>query len=1037
MSWHFTLEKISQMVPILRDAVARDRAPIDLFCLYPGRESSDARDCTDADGGRPLAVGGRFTGREELVTLEAGVRIPADWAGRTVFAYIDLIDDDGETHHGIEALVYVNGEPVQSIDRYHHALRLTESAKAGDLFELTIVAYLGLGDNWGKRRSAPVEAWLRRAELQAIDRTTEALFYDVSTALDSVRVVDSSSVAYHKIVRALDGTVDLLDMRQGAKSESFYGSVVEAHAHLRANLYDKLHNEPDLTPTVWAVGHAHIDTAWLWRIRHTKQKIARTGTTACEMMTQFPEYRFTCSQPQQYEYLKENYPEVFERVKAAIANGTWEPIGGMWVESDCNLPSGESLVRQFLYGQRYFQREFGKSPSVVWLPDVFGYSAAFPQIIKKAGMKYFMTIKIFWNQVNKPPYQTFDWEGIDGTSVLTHFSPLGDYNAHMTPAQVHKTWADYNQKNLNDSVLYIYGYGDGGGGPTREMLETATRLKDMPGMPKLRLSTAQEFFEHLDGEVSGKRELPRWVGELYLEYHRGTYTSQAAVKRANRKAEFLLQAGEQVSVLANLLTGAAYPVDRITKAWEVTLLNQFHDIIPGSSIHEVYEDAAVDYAEIFDIAQGVLDNSLTSMTTAGSGVVVYNPLSWTRTDVAEVPRVDGVGGQNAVTLDGDAVTLIELPSIPSLGYQTIAAGAPVDDGTLSISTSRIENRFFTITLNDNAEIVSLIDKRTGREVIDAGSYCRGNAFLSFEDRPMNWNAWDIDIYYQDKMTPVQSVTSVEVVETGPIRASLEIVRNFGRGSTIRQRISVYRNVDRIDFDTDVDWQERETLLKVAFPVNVRSSVATYDIQFGNVTRPTHWNTSWDWARFESCAHKWADLSEGDYGVSVLSDCKYGWDIRDNVMRLTLLRGPISPDPEADLGRHRFAYSLFPHQGDWRAAGTVRRAYEFNAGVRAQLGTVREGLPQTSSLLSVDRPNLIVETVKQAEDSNALIVRLFECYGQRGQGRIDFGQSFRSIEEVNLLEVESDETSGRRIDFDGAACSFDYLPYEIITFKVNR
>jgi alpha-mannosidase len=527
------------------------------------------------------------------------------------------------------------------------------------------------------------------------------------------------------------------------------------------------------------------------------------------------------------------------------------------------------------------------------------------------------------------------------------------------------------------------------------------------------------------------------VGELYLEYHRGTYTSQAAVKRANRKAEFLLQAGEQASTLANLLMGASYPREQITKAWEVTLLNQFHDIIPGSSIHEVYEDAAVDYAQIFSIGDEVLGGAMSVIVEPGStGVVLYNPLSWERTDVAEVRRVGGVGGQEIITMDGEPATLVELQSTPSLGYHEITKAQIVEDDTLSISTTHIENRFFKIVLDDNAEIISLLDKRNGREVIDSTSYCRGNALLSFEDRPMEWNAWDIDIYYQDKMTQVQSVASVQVVETGPIRASLEIVRKFGQGSTLRQRISIYRNLDRIDFDTEVDWQERQTLLKVAFPVNVRSSFATYDIQFGNVTRSTHWNTSWDWARFETCAHKWADLSEGDYGVSMLSDCKYGWDIRDNVMRLTLLRGPISPDPEADLGRHRFCYSLYPHAGDWRVGGTVRRAYEFNAPVRAKLGSVGAGLPKTASLLSVDRLNLIVETIKMAEDDDALIVRLFECYGQRGEGQIDFGSAPKSVTEVNLLEKASDETSGRSITVDGGVCRFDYKPYEIITFKVT-
>jgi len=623
--------------------------------------------------------------------------------------------------------------------------------------------------------------------------------------------------------------------------------------------------------------------------------------------------------------------------------------------------------------------------------------------------------------------------------VLTHFSPLGDYNAHMTPAQIQRTWGDYKQKNLNDSVLHIYGWGDGGGGPTREMLEGAKRMADMPGMPRVKMSTATEFFEQLDREVTGKRELPRWVGELYLEYHRGTYTSQAAVKRANRKAEFLLQSAEQMSTLAHRLTGAAYPRADITKAWEVTLLNQFHDIIPGSSIHEVYDDAAVDYDQIFAIGNSVLATSMTALVdpaVKSPSVLLFNPLSWERSDVAELRPVDGLVGQDVIDLDGDRKTLVELQSAPSIGYYVHEA-IPTVDGSLRVSKSLLENRFFRLTLDDNGEIVSLVDKRNGREVIDGTTYCRGNALLAFEDRPMDWNAWDIDIYYQDKMTPVREAVSIDVVETGPIRASIDVVRKFGQGSTVRQRISVYRDLDRIDFDTEVDWLERQTLLKVAFPVNVRSSFATYDIQFGNVTRPTHWNTSWDWARFETCAHKWADLSEGDYGVSLLSDCKYGWDIRDNVMRLTLLRGPISPDPEADLGRHRFRYALYPHEGDWRVGGTVRKAYEFNAPVRAVAGRLKSGLPRTASMLSIDRPNVIVETVKMAEDDDSLIVRLFECYGQRGTATIDLRRAPKSVTEVNLLEQATDDVDGRSMSVDGNLCTFQYRPYEIITLKVRE
>jgi alpha-mannosidase len=823
----------------------------------------------------------------------------------------------------------------------------------------------------------------------------------------------------------------------------FYASIERALSHVRESLYDKYHADPDFAPTLWCTGHAHIDTAWLWRLAHTHQKIARTFANAVALMDQYPEYRFSASQPQQYAYLKQDYPDVYARVKAAVARGQWEPVGGMWVECDCNVVSGESLVRQFLYGNRFFEREFGKRTKVVWLPDVFGYSAAFPQIIRKAGMKYFMTIKIYWNEVNKPPYQTFEWEGIDGTTVLTHFSPLGDYNAHMTPEQWRRNWDEYKQKHLGDSALYIYGWGDGGGGPTRQMIERGLRARDFPGMPKVKFETNEAFFDDLERQVAGKRNLPRWVGELYLEHHRGTYTAQGRNKQLNRHSEILLQTAEQLACIAQLRTGASYPLAELTTAWEKTLLNQFHDILPGSSIHAVYDDSARDYEEVVGAGAEAADAALRAIARAidaeSGEVLLANPLSWDRSDIAVLPRGANVAGQNVVDFDGTVLTVARLCDLPATGYALASKQPPAAPENLSATVNRLENRFFIVTLDANGEIESVVDKRAGREVIDRDAYCKGNALLLFEDKPINSDAWNIDIFYQDKMEPLTALDSITVVETGPIRATVEIVRGFGSGSKIAQRISVYADLDRIDIATDVWWQERQRVLKAAFPVTVHSPRATYDIQFGNVERPTHWNTSWDWARFEVCGQKWADLSEGDYGVSILSDSKYGWDIKGNVMRLTLLTGSINPDADADRGRHRFAYSLYPHAGDWRAARTVRRAYEFNVPVRYAVVDRGEGsrraLASSFSLVSTDSPNLVVETVKKAEDEDALIVRFHEAHGQRGRAKLKFGVPIDSAIEVNLME-EIDSTLSTDLSTAGDAVTLSYGPYDIRTIKVT-
>ncbi|HEY3330528.1 MAG TPA: alpha-mannosidase [Capsulimonadaceae bacterium] len=1038
MSWHYTLGKIQQIAKDLSAAVTRESAPFGEVRYtvgdFPGREPA-APGFDDSTW--TLLPDNRAWGTQPEITawLRTSFTVPADWKRGRIVAHVRNVD--------CETLTYVNGTPISSFDGGHRDVIVADKAAPGKTHVLALEAYSGLGQKSHPNpyfgSEVAYEHRLAEAEFRLIDPDIYDYYYDVQFALDAIKTLDTNTREYAAALAILDKSVTLLDFRQGVKSDIFLESVAAASKLLRDELYGKL-TAGDMAPVAWATGHAHIDTAWLWRLAHTRKKCERTFTTQLELAKRYPEYRFTCSQPQQYQYVKEDNPELYERIKESVKAGNWIPLGGMWVESDCNVVSGESLVRQFLYGIRFTEKELGFRSNVVWLPDVFGYSAAFPQIIKKAGMKYFMTIKIFWNQINRPPYQTFDWVGIDGTSVLTHFSPLGDYNAVMTPEQLQKNWKGYDQKHISDSNLYIYGFGDGGGGVTPEMLEYAERAKDFVGVPKVKHCSPEDFFDNLDTQVRGNRELPVWRGELYLEYHRGTYTSQAANKLANRRSEYLLQAAEQASAMAHALTGASYPGDEIVDAWKIVLLNQFHDIIPGSSIGEVYVDSAADYARVAAIGAAAMSSALGaiagSVSAPAGSVIAFNPLSWSREDVAEAPASLGLAGQSVTTLDGEAATLVDLrDALPSVGYAVLSGASTSSSGSLTATEKGLENQFFTVKLDKNGEIESILDKRNGREVIDPAGTTKGNAFLTFEDKPMAHEAWDIDIYYQDKVYPVQSVTSIKVVEKGPIRASVEIERTVGegRGSTIRQRISLYANLPRIDFVTDVDWHERQTLLKVAFPVTVNAMQATYDIQFGNLERPTHWNTSWDWARFEVCGHKWADLSEGDYGVALFSDCKYGWDIRDNVMRLTLIKSAVSPDPEADQGKHRFAYSLFPHEGGWRAANVIQRAFEFNVPVKFASATGGGTLPASLSLVSVDKPNIIVETVKKAEDSDALIIRVHDEYNQRGTATLSFPRDIAIAKSVNLLEEDSDEAAPTVI---GNKLTFAYGPFEIRTFSVT-
>ena len=752
-----------------------------------------------------------------------------------------------------------------------------------------------------------------------------------------------------------------------------------------------------------ATGHAHIDVAWLWTLDQTRQKAARTFHTVLRLMEQFADYHFTQSQPQLYEFIRQDHPVLFEAIREKVAERRWELIGGMWVEADCNLSGAESLVRQFLLGRRYFREHFGpgaESP-VLWLPDVFGYAWALPQLIKQARLDYFFTIKIGWNQYNRLPYDSFWWQGLDGTRVLTHFSTAPEngsaytstYNAPADPKSVLYAWKNFQQKEVQGEVFMAFGYGDGGGGPTREMLENLGEMARFPGLPQVRQRSAGDFFRDL--EATSGPDLPTWNGELYLEYHRGTYTTQSCIKRANRKAEFALHDAEFLTCLASSLDPSyAYPAEAFTRAWQLVCLNQFHDIIPGSSIGEVYVDLLAQYAEVMALAGAARDSALESIAQKVSGDwLLVNPTSFARSDVVFLPVAQPANLPNP-TQPVEGGVLVDVGEIPpySITCLKVVPAHPTNAIRNTQHSSPdfpvLENSLLRVEFSSAGDITRIFDKANGREVLPPGALA--NQFQAFEDRPKFWDAWDVDIFYDDKMWLAEAATSLRMVESGPLRWTLEIKRQI-LNSAITQRISLTHTSARLDFDTRIDWRERHILLKVAFPVEILAPQATYEIQWGNVTRPTHRNTSWDWARFETCAHKWVDLSEGGYGVSLLNDCKYGHDIRDNVMRLTLLRAPTVPDPEADQGEHRFVYSLLPHAGGWEA-GTAKEAYCLNDPVISYLSSVTsdraalnnpKSITTPHSLITSSAPNIIIETIKRAEDGNGYIVRFYESQRRRG------------------------------------------------------
>ncbi len=958
----FSLDMIASALPTLQAAARRGAIPLGPAHIAPAAEAGADALRPDYDDGAwaTIGPGDRWGGAGQTWWLRAPVRVPEEWSGRKVAVHVLLGDYEDIT--GPEALAYLDGAPVQGFDYYHRDLVLDVGAGDGRAHVLALEAYSSL---------LPGPQVIGALELVRIDPEAEELYHDMRVVYDAVLTMPEDALARIRLTCALTQAYQLLDLRD-PQSDDYLRSVGPARALLRAAA--DAHGQGGPRPRTVAVGHAHIDLAWQWPVAQTRRKGARTFSTVLALMERYPAYHFVASQPALYQMIKEDEQALYARVKERIAEGRWEPTGASWVEMDCNLAGGEALVRQFLFGQRFFRDELGVDARLLWLPDVFGYSAALPQVMKGCGVDYFMTTKISWNEYNRLPYDTFRWRGIDGTEILTHMvtaplnpgehagstmQPFYTYNAKFTPYDVAGNWSAYRQKDVNEELLYLFGYGDGGGGPTAAMQETAARLADLPGFTQVAQSSAEAFFRRLEERVWDDPELPRWVGELYLEYHRGTYTSQGWIKRANRKSELLYREAELWTALAGLddpSTAVARQHD-LNEGWRSILFNQFHDILPGSSIGAVYDDARADYAEITRRGAGVrgaaLDALCAGLAADGPALVVFNPAPFERADPVQIALVADAPLPAIADAAGQPVTVQEVEdgaggrqallaaTAPPLGYQTYLEHSAATRGSIAtndgddlrITRDTLENRYFHLKLDERAEIVSLLDKRTGREVIAPGE--TGNRLIAFEDRPLNFDAWDINIYYQDKPYPVADVTSWRVVEEGPLRGGVEIVRRY-QSSTITQRILLYRDVPRIDFPTHVDWHEHQTLLKASFPVTVDSPRATYDIQWGNVERPTHWNTSWDWARFETCAHKWVDLSEGGYGVSLLNDCKYGHDIKGHTMRLTLLKSGVAPDPAADQGAHVFTYALLPHAGDWRDSDTVRHAYLLNMPASARL-----------------------------------------------------------------------------------------------------
>ncbi len=980
---------------VVRPAIYGERSALEIAAHSLGGEPVPAAEAL----GRPFtpfSVGDAWGGTWDTTWFRFRGSIPQEWTGSEVAALVHLGGDQmvGFTAEG--QIWDAAGRPVQGLHHRHREFVLATKAIGGGPVEFFVEAAANPIPPWHLAdwpllapdyRGAPLYR-LETAELAVVDRTVEGLYLEMRILLELAALLPDRS---KEILGALGATTEIVSR------EDVSGSAAAA----RAALGPVLDSPTSSVNTVVAVGHAHIDCAWLWPVRETRRKCARTFSNQLRLLEQYPGHHFVCSQAAQYEWMKDGYPELYRGITEQVRSGRWEPVGGMWVEPDSNIPSGESLVRQLVFGKRFFSEEFGVETHELWIPDVFGYSAALPQIARGAGVTSLITQKMSWNDTNAFPHTTFWWEGHDGSRLLAHFPPANTYNGDCSPGELaagqdRGLGADGAARNL-----YPYGYGDGGGGPTATMVERLGRLSDIDGLPRVEIGSVGGFLDRLR-ESSG--DLPTWVGELYLEAHRGTLTTHADVKLANRRGEEALRSAELWSVAASL--------DRrseLERAWKLLLFQQFHDILPGSGIHWVYEDAGRDHAQVFDITSSVIAEAHGVLARGdGTGgddrLVAFNPSSYDRTEVTDLP--DGT---------------LAVVSAPACGWSIVGQDRSTHPDPVALGDGWLDNGLLRVRWDTDGLLESVRDLSTGREVLATGE--RGNLFQVHEDHPRAFDAWDVDASYLDEVTDLVAVDSIEVGERLPLRAGVRIVRRFGP-STITQTMRLAAGSRRLEFHTTVDWHERHRFLKVAFPVSVRSTRATYEIQHGYIERPTVANTSWDQARFEVCGHRWADLSEPGYGVALLNDCKYGYDIRGHTMRLSLLRGPGYPDPEADQGEHRFAYALLPHAGDLRAIdGVVSQAESFNLPLSFVAGQ-GEG-----RVVSVDRPGVSFEAVKWADRADAVIVRLCEVWGSRGPCRVTLHRPFASVSRTDLLERELSPLAS-----SGGVVELELRPFELVTLR---
>ncbi|SFF17758.1 alpha-mannosidase [Paenibacillus algorifonticola] len=1012
--------------------------------------------------------------------LRQQAALPEGWqAGEAALLY----------YGGGEGLLRLGGSPYHGLDNNHWFVPLPKSYQPGDELDMEIELYDPIPEpvdplNRQSRQKPPISGV--SVSLVQVNWPVYELLHTVRAVQEAAALLSEGSLQRSRLVEALEAAIASL-YEPGGDSSINPSACRHAEAELRKAAEDAQQAYGN-NGTMHMVGQSHIDIAWLWPIKETVRKASRTFSTICALMDRYPDFYYAQSQPILYAFVKQNYPELYENIKMRIAEGRWELVGGMWVEPDLNIPSGESLVRQILIGQRFYEEEFGRRSTIEWLPDTFGYCASLPQLLKQAGIDYFMTTKLGWNDTNEFPHTLFNWVGIDGTSIVAYQNH--GLNEHTRPQDVQEHWQDYKEKDRHDELMLLYGHGDGGGGVTHEMLEYIERSACIPGQPQAKYSTARQFF---DGIRSSGIKLPNWHGDLYLELHRGTYTTHAKNKRSNRQAEQLYRAAEVWLSLSGMQDPQhqSQAGKRLEEGWKLLLLNQFHDIIPGTSIPEVYETSAKQYEEIMRLGNAALEEAMGMLAgrmqteSEEAAYVAFNSLGWARDGMVYIPLQPGMEQLAAYDANGELPCRLEAPlqpgeagqlavqtgTIPAFGCKTFwlrpvkgvpqavrsdvepyivqhiaeRSGQADKPPTGSKGIGVFETDYYTIELDAQGLISRLYDKNCDRELLQAGRL--GNELQLFHDTPLLWDAWDIAPDYESKRADAQQLMGWRMLEHNMDRIVIELNWQLSQ-SWIRQQMIIPIHDRCIEFRTYVDWQENHKLLKVAFPLGMVSGKATYEIPFGALERTTHRNTSWEQAQYEVCGHRWADLSEHGYGVSLLNDCKYGYDIKDAVLRLSLLRAPSWPDAAADRGEHVFTYALYPHEGSWQQAQTVRVAAGLNEPLRAikansasntdtASDTVKESLGFEHSWIDLASDQVILDTVKPAEDGSGIVLRLYEAAGGRSEAVIGLsgkllaaGERFAAAE-VNILEDRLAD-----LTMSGGRLRLSFNPFEIKTIKIT-